>query len=298
MDKTAVIDTKVGVLDKAMSILQVFPNGEVALSPVQLAKYTKMPLPTVYRLAGSLCEHGMLIKEGQSFRLGMTLLRLGAMVAEGIDLRARALPHLRWLNSQTDENAELHIRSEETRMAIEVVRSSHNLRSFVDIGTPLPLHIGAGGKALLAWLPDREQDALIAKSIARFKRPLRNVEALKHALAKVRSTGWVSSEGERAANVSAIAAPVYDVNREVVGAMVLAAPTIRLGTKERSKFAPLVCEAASRTSRDMGYIPPKKQTHVLLAGKGSELLAHPARGTGNEGSESAAPLEGSLQHSS
>jgi len=286
MDKTGVADTKVGVLDKAMSILQVFPNGEVALSPAQLARYTKMPLPTVYRLAQSLCEHGMLMKEGQSFRLGMTLLRLGAMVAEGIDLRARALPHLRWLNGQTDENAELHIRSDESRMAIEVVRSPHNLRAFVNIGAPLPLHLGAGGKALLAWLPDSEQEALIAKSMAHFRRPVQDVQALKNALAKGRAMGWVSSEGEREADVSAIAAPIFDVSREVVGAMVLAAPTIRLGAKERSKYAPLVCEAASRTSSDMGYIPPKKQ--------GKVVLAHPVRGTGNKGSESVASLEGSI----
>jgi IclR family acetate operon transcriptional repressor len=212
------------------------------------------------------------MKEGQNFRLGMTLLRLGAMVAEGIDLRARALPHLRWLNGQTDENAELHIRNEESRMAIEVVRSPHNLRAFVNIGAPLPLHIGAGGKALLAWLPLQEQEALIAKSIARFQRPIRDVEALTNALAKVRTTGWVSSEGERAANVAAIAAPIFDVNREVVGAMVLAAPTIRLGAKERSRYAPLVCEAASRTSRDLGYLSIKKQAQ--------------------------APLESSLQHGS
>lgn len=271
MDKVSAIDTKVGVLDKAMSILQVFPNGEVALSPLQLARYTKMPLPTVYRLTGSLCEHGLLMKEGQNFRLGMTLLRLGAMVADGIDLRARALPHLRWLNSQTDENAELHIRSDDSRMAIEVVRSQQNLRSFVGIGVPLPLHIGAGGKALLAWLLDGEQEMLIAKSITRFQRPIHNIEALKNALAKVRAIGWVSSEGERAANISAIASPIFDVNREVVGAMVLAAPTIRLGAKERNRFAPLVCEAADRTSRDLGYISTKKHLHVPASPPESSL---------------------------
>jgi len=255
MGSTEVQDTKVGVLDKAMSILQAFPGGDVALSPVQLAKHTKMPLPTVYRLAQSLCEHGVLMKEGQNFRLGMTLLRLGAMVAEGIDLRAQALPHLRWLNVQTDENAELQIYYKEARVAIEVVRSPHNVRPFVDIGVPLPLHLGAGGKILLAWLPDKEQSALIAKSIARFKRPVRDVQALKNTLAKIRAVGWVSSEGERTANVSAIAAPIFDVNSHVIGAMVLAAPTVRLGAKERAKYIPLVCGAARRTSLDMGYVP-------------------------------------------
>jgi DNA-binding IclR family transcriptional regulator len=258
MCSTEVQDTKVGVLDKAMSILHAFPGGDVALSPTQLAKHTKMPLPTVYRLAQSLCEHGMLTKEGQKFRLGMTLLRLGAMVAEGIDLRALALPHLRWLNAQTDENAELQIYYKEARIAIEVIRSPHNVRPFIDIGSPQPLHLGAGGKILLAWLPDEEQSALITKSIARFKHPVRDVQALKNSLAKIHAVGWVSSEGERAANVSAIAAPIFDVNGYVVGAIVLAAPTIRLGAKERARYLPLVRDAARHTSLDMGYVPQKK----------------------------------------
>ncbi len=265
MGSTEVQDTKVGVLDKAMSILQAFPGGDVALSPVQLARYTNMPLPTVYRLAQSLCEHGLLMKEGQSFRLGMMLLRLGAMVAEGIDLRIQALPHLRWLNAQTDENAELQICYKEARVAIEVVRSPHNLRTFVDIGSPQPLHLGAGGKILLAWLPDKEQSALIAKSIARFKRPVRDVQALKNSLAKIRAVGWVSSEGERIANVSAIAAPIFDVNSRVIGAIVLAAPTVRLGAKERAKYIPLICDAARRASLDMGYFPGKKHTDTIGA---------------------------------
>ncbi len=258
MGSTEIQDTKVGVLDKAMSILRAFPNGEVALSPLQLARQTKMTLPTVYRLAQSLCEHGILMKEGQSFRLGMTLLHLGAMVADGIDLRARALPHLRWLNGQTDENAELQICYKEARVAIEVVRSPHNLRAFVDIGAPLPLHLGAGGKVLLAWLPEKEQNALIEASIAHFKRPIRDMQALKNSLARIRAVGWVSSEGERTANISAIAAPIFDGSRQIVGAMVLAAPSIRLGAKERARYAPLVCEAAHRTSLDMGYIPREK----------------------------------------
>jgi DNA-binding IclR family transcriptional regulator len=257
MDSTIVRDTKVGVLDKAMRILLAFPGGDVALTPQQIAKYTGMSLPTVYRLAQVLSEHGWLMKEGHQFRLGMTLLRLGAMVAEGIDVRSRALPHLRWLKEQTGENAELHIRINESRVAIEVLRSPHNLRSFVDIGTPLPLHVGAGGKILLAWLSDGEQSALIAASAARYSNyPLSDtqVQVLKNALAQIHDTGWAISEGERAADVGAIAAPLFDVNKQIAGTMMLAAPLVRLGAKERAAYVPLVCEAAQRTSLDMGYV--------------------------------------------
>src|SRR5437764_14491759 len=116
MDTAEIRETKVGELDNAMAILLAFPAGNVALSPQEIAARTDMPLPTVYRLAQALCEHGMLMKDGARFRLGMTLLRLGMMVAEGIDVRRQVQGYLRWLNEQTEENAELHIRQEETRM--------------------------------------------------------------------------------------------------------------------------------------------------------------------------------------
>jgi len=262
MDSPAVPDTKVGVLDKAMRILYTFPDGDVALTPQQIARSTGMPLPTVYRLAQVLSEHSLLMKEGQKFRLGMALLRLGAMVAEGIDVRTRALPHLRWLNEQTGENAELHVRSNESRAALEVVRSPHNLRSFVEVSAPLPLHVGAGGKVLLAWLSDREQSALIAASAARYSdHPLSDAQGLKNKLAHIYKVGWAMSDGERAAGVSAIAAPIFDVSNQVVAAMVLAAPTVRLGAKERAMYLPLVCDAARRTSLDLGCVAQGK-THI------------------------------------
>jgi len=175
-------------------------------------------------------------------------------VAAGIDVRTCALPHLRWLREQTNENAELFIRSKESRIAIEVVLSPHNLRVFVEIGTAVPLHTGAAGKILLAWLPDTEQSELILASAARYANyPLGDLETLKTKLARVREAGWAMSEGERVAGLSAIAAPIFNASKEVVAALALAAPTVRLGPKERDTYVPLVCEAAKRASFDMGY---------------------------------------------
>jgi IclR family acetate operon transcriptional repressor len=133
------------------------------------------------------------------------------------------------------------------------------LGAFVDIGAPLPLHVGAGGKVLLAWLSDREQSDLIAASAARYSNyPLSDAQALKNALAQIRDIGWATSDGERAEEIGAIAAPIFDVSKQIVGAVVLAAPLVRLGAKERATYVPLVCEAARRASLDMGYIEREK----------------------------------------
>jgi IclR family acetate operon transcriptional repressor len=253
MDGSEIRETKVGVLDKAMAILLAFPAGNTALSPQEIAARTNMPLPTVYRLAQALCEHGMLMRDGQQFRLGMTLLRLGTMVAEGIDVRRQVQGYLRWLNEQTEENAELHIRQDETRIVIEVVSSPHNLRPFADIGAPLPLHRGAAGKVLLAWIPVVERDMLIDASVARFNDQQFDKGAFVQELVQVRVQGWAYSDGERASGVSALAAPIFEVGNRQVGALTLVVPAARLGEEQRIRYIPLVQEAARRASYDLGY---------------------------------------------
>jgi DNA-binding IclR family transcriptional regulator len=255
MEMSETRETKVGVLDKAMAILLTFPAGNIALSPQEIAARTDMPLPTVYRLAQALCEHGMLMKDGQRFRLGMTLLRLGTMVASGIDVRRQVQEHLRWLNEKTEENAELHIRQEETRMVIEVVSSPHNLRPFADIGAPLPLHRGAAGKVLLAWTPATEREALIDASVVRFSDEGFDKVALAQELEQVRVQGWAFSDGERASGVSALAAPIFEIGNKLVGAMTLVVPTVRLGEEQRARYIPLVQEAARRASYDLLQYP-------------------------------------------
>jgi IclR family acetate operon transcriptional repressor len=246
--------TDVGVLDKIMIILHAFTQGNAELSPQDISKRTRLPLPTVYRLCQAMSAQGILEKDGQQFRLGITLMHLGALVAEGIDLRGQTLPHLRWLNEQTGENAELHVRHGEVRIVLETVRSSHSLRPFAAIGAPLPLHLGAAAKVLLAWLPPSERDTLIEISTTRFAGPqLFDTAAFIKQLEQIQQNGWATSDAERASGVAAIAAPVFDAQRRIVGAIALTAPSIRLSAKQRQLFIPLVCEAAHRASTDVGY---------------------------------------------
>ncbi|MBE3558546.1 MAG: IclR family transcriptional regulator [Ktedonobacteraceae bacterium] len=253
-------ETGVGVLDKAMSILLVVASDRRAWLPQEIAERTGLSLPTVYRLAQALSKHGLLMKEESRFRLGMTLLRLGLLAAEGIDVRRQALPHLRWLNEQTGENAELHMRQDAARMVVEVVNSPHNLRPFAEVGALLPLHRGAAGKVLLAWLPREQRRQFALESAARLgEERTFDFQALLAELDRVRGQGWASSEGERSAGVAAFAAPIFAAAGDVAGAMTLVVPSSRLNHELRARAIPLVREAARRASSDMGYAGATKK---------------------------------------
>jgi DNA-binding IclR family transcriptional regulator len=255
MNKPDVPETKVGVLDKSMAILLAFPGGDTALTPQEIAERIDMPLPTVYRLAQALYEHGLLAKDGARFRLGMTLFLLGMLVADGIDVRKQAARYLKWLNEQTNENAELHIRQEEIRLVIELVSSPHNLRPFADVGAPLPLHRGAAAKVLLAWLPVTQSEELAKASATRFgDQQTFDFQRFASELTEVRARGWTTSDSERFDGVAAIAAPIFNASDTVAGSMTLVAPSARLGRAQYERSIPLVCEAARRVSYDLGYV--------------------------------------------
>ena len=246
--------TGVGVLDKVAAIMEVFAADERALSPQDVAAALGLPLPTVYRLVHSMAEHGLLDRDGSVFQLGHTLMHLGARAADRIDLRRRALPYLTKLNELSGESVHLAVRRGEIRVIVELVHSPKNIRSFAQVGDPLPLSVGASSKVLLSGLPDAEALNLAALSAARFGLDaLHDRAVLLEELAAARREGVVVSIGTYHSDTSGIAAPVFGPGGVVVAAISLVAPTVRLGLEKQKDFIPAVVEAARRTSASLGY---------------------------------------------
>lgn len=246
--------TAVGVLDKAMLVLSAFSRGEQALLPRQIAVKTGLTMPTVYRLGQALCEHGLLEKEGPRFRLGMRLMRLGALVAEGIDIRRQILPVMKVLNEQSNEHIELQVRRGSSRIAIEVLHSTHYLRPFSDVGNPMPLHVGAAGRTLLAWLPNEQSSLLAEQSAAQFpQHGTLDVETFQRHLALTRQRGWSVSDGERAPGLAALAVPIWDSTGAVAAALILASISTRMTFTSIEEWLPLLQRAAAEASRKIGY---------------------------------------------
>jgi DNA-binding IclR family transcriptional regulator len=246
----------VGVLDKVMSILRSFRDGATNIDPRVLAAELGMTPPTAYRLTRAMAEHGLLEPEGSGYRLGVTLLHLGARVADGLEVRQVARPHLEWLRDQSQENAELHLRHGGSRVPVEVVPSRLNLRPMGQVGVPFPLHVGASAKVLLAWLEPDESEALVQASIAAYDHELElGVEQMRRQLAEVRAQGWSFTDGEREVGVASVAAPVFDRFGAVVAALVLAGPSSRLAQPSaREAGVRLTTQAAERVSRALGYL--------------------------------------------
>ncbi|MGH3367616.1 MAG: IclR family transcriptional regulator [Nocardioidaceae bacterium] len=251
----------VGVLDKVMAILQSFDDGITRLDPATLAGDLGLTAPTTYRLMKGMAEHGLLEHDARGYRLGVALLHLGSRVAEGLEVRQVARPHLEWLRDRTQENAELHLRHGISRVPVDVAPSRLNLRPMGQVGVPFPLHIGASAKVLLAWLEPDESEALAHES-QRSSGDEQEFDPgqLAGRLAEVRERGWAFSDGEREVGVASVAAPVRDRFGMVVAALVLAGPSARLLAEPAFDDAVnRTTTAAERVSRGLGHVDTTRE---------------------------------------
>jgi DNA-binding IclR family transcriptional regulator len=129
----------VGVLDKAVSILDALETGSLALS--ELADAIEVHRATTHRLAQALEVHGLVARDGEGrFMLGP---RMAKPTLEDV-----ARPALERLRDATGESTQLYVRRGSKRVCVVSLESPHGLRTIVPVGAVLPLDVGSAGRIL------------------------------------------------------------------------------------------------------------------------------------------------------
>jgi DNA-binding IclR family transcriptional regulator len=190
--------------------------------------------------------------------LGPGLVELAWVVLRQQDLRSICYPYLARLRQDTNETVSLYTRSGDRRVCIEEFESGHNIKYSQTIGLTAPLHVGAPGKALLAFLAQTELDTLLSELplIAITPSTLSDPEQLRADLSEVRRRGFAISIGERSPGASAVAAPIWNWSNRPVAAVSVLGPSQRLTLEKLHGLGPQVQQVAYEISAALGYVRP------------------------------------------
>jgi DNA-binding IclR family transcriptional regulator len=245
-----IVDTDVGVIDRAVAILDAVEHG--ARTHAAVVRATGLSRTTAHRLLKSLDAHGLLeYVGGRGYRLGPRLLKLAAMSMQEPSLRDAAHPALERLSAATGESAQLYVSSIDGRVCVDAVESSSELRTFVPIGEELPLWAGSAGKVFLASMPPEQTEEHIRR-VRALTTDTPTGERLRRQLATVRRQGWAASAGERQVGVGSVSAPVYGSHGETIAAVSISGPTSRIRRADAKRYAPAVVAAAGEIERALG----------------------------------------------
>src|SRR5215831_6933751 len=212
-----------GVLERAVAVLECFSSRQPVLGVSEISRQLNLRKGTVHRLLGLLTEQGMIARDvaTQRYRLGYKVFYLGAQFARQYHVRDVALPLMRRLWEQSGETATLTIRIGDQRMYLEQIESLSEMRVKVDIGRPLPMYCGSGGKALLAFTERKDVDRVLAASplVALTPNTIVDRDRLEAELERIRTRGYSISKGERVMGVNGINVPIRDSSGAVVAAI-------------------------------------------------------------------------------
>ena len=165
-------------------------------------------------------------------------------------LQELALPFMQQLSIATGETIVLSTLHAEQGVCIEKVEGHHTLRISHALGAIFPLHAGASGKILMAYLDRQEQKKIIEDiGLPRFSETtITNGRELLAELTRIRKQGYALSNGEVIRETFGIGAPIMSRTGKAVAALSLSAPAHRLEKGERQQMIDLIV----RTARKIG----------------------------------------------
>jgi DNA-binding IclR family transcriptional regulator len=201
-----------------------------------------------------MAQEGLLRPTAESrYSLAPALLRIGTMLSLSSDLLRAARPHALALRDATRETVFVNAYDRERRRYISVVGAEsprHVRLSYQpEDESWAPLHLAASGKAILAFLPEKDQEEAIAE-VGELARPEVRV-ALMSELEAIRRRGWAYSYGERMEGAYAVAAPINDAALQIVADMVVGWP-MRTEEIDVESLGRTCKAAADAVSADLG----------------------------------------------
>lgn len=243
---------------RACDILRAFSIERPALGVTEIATLLKLNRTTVHRLLVTLESCGMVRRDpnAQKYTLGALVLQLSSIFLHQGDVRSLGLPIITALRDATSQTTALHIREDGSRITIVQVESRLDLRvTYPDLGEPIPLHLGAPGKVILANLKPAEIEQYLNNVPLLRTTPHSPTthQGLSEELDSIRACGYSITDQERRLGVLSIAAPVFDATGEVTAAVNISAPVQRISDEQKALFVPLVVEAGQELSQRLGY---------------------------------------------
>jgi IclR family transcriptional regulator, KDG regulon repressor len=239
-------------VQKIGPVLDLFSVKKSEWGTSEVASVLNVPKSSAHALLTTMAEIGLLERTPQArYRLGWRLLVLGRMAMLSADYRRPITQAMQQMVSRWGETMHFAVYERGSAVYVDKLEGGRSITLGTRVGTRLPAHASAVGKVLLAYrreVLDGERSRFTPQTIT-------NHADLGRELAAVRTRGVAFDKQESVSGVSCVAAPVWDHDGGLVGAISLATSAERLSLR-RHVYAEQIVETCQDISRVLGAVVP------------------------------------------
>ena len=243
-------ETRIPTNLRMLLILEAMARAGRPMTPTELNAEIGLPKQSIHRLCATLVEEGFLSRDTHARRLRpssrMRAISSGLLAAS----RSHAAQHriLQRLSAEVGETCNLVAAEEEGMFYIDRVETQWPLRIQLPIGSHVPFHCTASGKAFLASLSEIELEGMLA--VLDLERHARNTitskAEMRGELERTRERGFGIDNEEFIDGMIALAAPITDPHGSFHAAVAFHAPMQRMGLDAAMQHIERLFDAASQ----------------------------------------------------
>jgi IclR family KDG regulon transcriptional repressor len=255
--KAAAENYMIKTVARAMDLLDQFREDEAEFGITDLSNRLKLEKNSVFRLVVTLASKKYIELNNSTgkYRLGRQARALGQLAAAQIDYVNHARPVLNELKQQCHETCFFSVNKDGYTYYLDGVESDLPVRVVQLAGKSRPLCCTAAGRVLLAFMEPQKLMNLLANSDTKgfTASTITDIDLLQNDLNKVAWQGYAIDDQEHEAGVVEVAAPVFDGNGAVIGALSILGPKMRITDRLETELLPLLCKSAAHLSGLLGF---------------------------------------------
>lgn len=242
-------------VDRALGLLTQVMDSASPLTFGELQNSSGLAKSTLSRLLSSLEAAGLIHRTASGLiRPGSALTRFAYIHQPNEELLEFAAPAMQALSDATGETINIAVLLGHEVEQIGQIDCTFHVGGINWGNSRVPLHCSALGKAFLAYgaeLPPGRLTRLTPRSVT-------NRQELDEQLAIIRERGWALADSELEIGLIAIAAPIFRESGDMIGALSISGPTMRMTREVTEEYAQLLLAQAASVSEKFGYIEIEK----------------------------------------
>ncbi|WP_232321201.1 IclR family transcriptional regulator [Sporosarcina ureae] len=225
---------------KAISVINYLNEVSGPQGVSDISKGLGLSTTIVHRLLTTLKLEGMVFQDPRSklYTLGTIFLDYANKILTEMPIAPVVEPWLMSLRNDTGETVGFYMPTGQMRICVLEYESQQEIRRSVGIGKRLPLHLGASGRAILAFQSPEQQERVLGTLSVEER------HEMEHNLQEVQNQGYATNEEEISSNVAALSVPVFDKQQSVIGALSVSGPLFRWNRKTMEQHVASVIAAS------------------------------------------------------
>ena len=238
----------------AFAVLREISTGEFSLT--ELANRMGMDKASMHRYLRTLIAEGFVEQNPDTriYKLGLAVIELSGLRLAQMDVVSVASPHMKELWQATQETVQLSMLNDHHLLFLHIIESTHSLRFSNRLGDRIPPYYSAAGKLLLAYEPESKLvDYFSAKIEPLTRKTIVEPERIRRQLTTIRKKGLSYDDGNWIDGLRAVAAPIRNIEGEVIAAISAGGPTGRVSKDRLTEFGELLRATAQKISHDLGW---------------------------------------------